>query len=79
MTAPIDNWAENYLHDFGILIQEIIVEAKAERSLKIDDFSKGYRLGIYRIVSLMQEQANAFGISLDQICLADINPAQDLL
>ena len=73
----------NYLLDLGQLIKESALEAIEEREKHrgqpAQEFYDGYVLGLHRIVSLMQQQAWVFGIPLEEIGLADINPDNDLV
>jgi|FLYL01.1.fsa_nt_gi hypothetical protein len=86
MRAPGSNsprTLENYLLDLVALILEDAREAKRERDAakkKSDrDFHDG-RLAAYReVISLMQNQAAAFGISLDSIGLNKIDPEKELV
>jgi hypothetical protein len=74
---------KNYLHDLGILIKEIAINAKKrekeEQGVNEKSYNSGYLMGIQRIISLMQEQAEAFRIDLKAISLNDIDPYEDLL
>ncbi|MDD1622369.1 MAG: hypothetical protein LUQ11_12910 [Methylococcaceae bacterium] len=70
---------ENYLYDLGILIREMAVESKLAATQKQTDFATGYMDGFHRIVSLMQQQAKAFDIPLENIGLDGIDPDVDLV
>ena len=71
----------NYLYDLAVLLKEKAFEAKGSK--ENDSAGKDYNLGrsmaFYEVISLMQQQAQAFGIPLNEIALADINPDRDLL
>lgn len=73
----------NYLLDLGQLIKERAFEAKksrdASRGTTDYDYELGHLMAFYEIVSLMQQQARAFGISLSKIGLENIDPDKDLL
>ena len=72
----------NYLRDLGHLLKEDALEAKRDMdSASGDDatFAQGRRLAYYEVISLMQQQAWVFGIPLEEIGLADINPDNDLV
>jgi hypothetical protein len=71
--------AINYLSDLSVLIKEKALEAKARSDISEDAFDQGYALAFYDIVSLMQSQATAFGISPAEISLGDIDADRDLL
>lgn len=63
--------AENYLRDLVWLIRKELESAAVET----DDFSRGRALAFVEVLSLMQAQAAAFGISFDAIGLGEIEPA----
>ena len=72
----------NYLFDLGRLVKECALAAVAEREKQRDqparEFHEGYVLGFHPIVSLMQQQAQAFGIELKDLQLDGIEPDRDL-
>ncbi|WP_328189684.1 hypothetical protein [Marinobacter sp. OP 3.4] len=78
-----DDQYGNYLHDLGVLIKEKALDAKVSKERSIGQESAGYDLGylmaFYEVVSLMKQQADAFGIDPDQMGLGDIDPDIDLL
>ena len=61
---------ENYLRDLGFEIKELALNAKKRRDTskgtESEAYNNGYLMGFHRVVSLMQQQADAFGISLDK-------------
>jgi hypothetical protein len=69
---------ESYLRDLGTLIKEYALEAKARKVESESDFATGYMAGFHRVVSLMQQQADAFGIPRGTLSLDDIDPDRDL-
>ena len=73
----------NYLADLGHLLKEDAVAAKrdsdAARSGEDAAFARGRSLAYYEVISLLQQQAWVFGIPLEEINLADINPDRDLI
>lgn len=73
----------NYLLDLGQLIRESALGALEERERyrgqPAQEFYDGYVLGLHRIVSLMQQQALAFGIDLKDLHLDGIEPDRDLV
>jgi hypothetical protein len=76
------DWCANYLRDLGHLLKEDALEAKRvkeEASGEDAVFAQGRSLAYYEVISLMQQQAWAFGISLEDLGLADINPDKDLI
>ena len=70
---------QNYLRDLGVLIKELSLEAKQEAGEKGTDFSVGYLAGFHRVVSLMQQQAEAFGIPFKEIGLEGIDADESLV
>ena len=74
---------KNYLHDLGQLVKEYAMAAVAEREKHrgqpAQEFYEGYVLGFHRVVSLMQQQAMAFGIDLKALKLDGIEPDRDLV
>jgi hypothetical protein len=77
-----EKW-KNYLLDLGQVMNEYALEAVAERAKHrgqpAQEFYDGYVLGFHRIVSLMQQQALAFGIDLKELKLDGIQPDRDLV
>ncbi len=58
--------------------REAKAQADATRGSEVGNFKAGYLMGFHRVVSLMQQQAAAFGLELDELGLADIDPNRDL-
>src|SRR5215469_8932664 len=77
-----DHTFKNYLHDLGTLIKEQAREAKAQKDSSTggssQDYNSGYLMAWYEVVSLMQQQAEAFGIPFESLDLQDIDPDKDL-
>ncbi|WP_259779846.1 hypothetical protein [Aestuariispira ectoiniformans] len=73
------NAARDYLKDLGLLIKDLALEAKTQSVEKSTDFSIGYMAGFHRVVSLMQQQAETFGISMEDIGLENIDPDKELV
>lgn len=69
----------NYLKDTCLLIKELAWEAKQQAEENGSDFSVGYMAGFHRVVSLMQQQAEAFGIPFEEIGLDEIDADKDLV
>jgi hypothetical protein len=78
-----DDTVKNYLFDLGGLIKEYALAAVAEREKQSDraaqEFYDGYVQGFHRIISLMQQQAQAFGIDLKDLQLEGVQPDRDLV
>jgi hypothetical protein len=68
-----------YLRDLGFLIRELAIESKRAAMETQSDFATGYMAGFHRIVSLMQQQAEAFDIPLADIALDAIDPDIELV
>jgi hypothetical protein len=73
----------NYLEDLGCHIKELAIGAKRARDATKEPEDRAYAIGrlmaFHEVVSLMQQQASAFGLQLTDLCLADIEPERDLL
>lgn len=73
----------NYLRDLGDLLKRAALNVREQRdsASREDDrtFEAGRLTAYYEVISLMQQQAEAFGIELDQVQLDDIEPDRDLL
>ena len=65
---------QNYLIDLATLLREQYVD----RSRQNDDFERGHRTALMSVLSLMIQQADAFGIERASIGLADFDPERDL-
>jgi hypothetical protein len=78
-----DEATANYLRDLGDLVKRSALDARVKRDEAASGadqaFESGRLTAYYEVVSLMQQQAVAFGISLDQLGLGDIDPERDLL
>lgn len=71
-----------YLRDLGVLIKEIALRAKQE-AVTASEADRGVALGrlmaMHEVVSLMQQQADAFGLDLKDVGLDGIRPDRDLV
>jgi hypothetical protein len=71
-----------YLRDLGVLIKEMALRAK-RNAVSVSDadrsFALGRLMGMHEVISLMQQQADAFGIAVDEIGLDGIVPERDLV
>ena len=71
-----------YLRDLGVLLKEIALRAKKE-ALTVSESDRGFALGrlmaMHEVISLMQQQANAFGLDVKDIGLDGISPERDLV
>jgi hypothetical protein len=70
------------LCDLGVLLKEIALRAKKE-ALTASEDDRGIALGrlmaMHEVISLMQQQANAFGLDAKDIGLDGISPERDLV
>ena len=73
--------AAYYLRDFGPLLFELALAAKADADADAsgDGFNRGRASGLYEAVSLLVQQADAFGIDRDEVGLAGRDPDRELL
>jgi len=73
---------DNYLRDLGELIKERARDAKREKDAAEGTDRYDYELGrltaMHEVVSLMQQQAEAFGLDLSALALDDISPEEHL-
>lgn len=53
--------------------------AKAEAAQSGSDYDKGRHFALYEVISLLAQQADAFGIDRMAIGLAGVDPERDLL
>lgn len=72
-----------YLRDLALLIKDLARKAKATRDATANDTERALSLErlmtLHEVVSLMQQQAEAFNIPLGDIALDDIDPEKDLI
>ncbi len=71
-----------YLLDLGRLIREAAVDAKKahdSRSPDTREFESGRVMAYNEVVSLMQQQAVAFGLPFEEIGLEGMDPDNDLV
>jgi hypothetical protein len=70
-----------YLQDFGRLVKEyaLSVKSRSTGSPTNEEFKRGLLSAYYRVITLMQQQAEGFGIPLAEMGLDDIDPDKDLL
>ena len=78
-----DEKLKYYIHDLGILIKEMARQAKIDKDAAIKSpnaaYAIGYLMAMHEVISLMKQQADAFDIRQNIICLADIDPDSELL
>jgi len=79
----VDQKYKWYLYDLGLILKERALEHKAERDAALrgseeHSFLSGVVLGFYEVISILQQQADAFQISRHELRLGDIDPDGDL-
>lgn len=76
------NTAEELLRDLGALLKERALSAQQDAAQSSSE-DRGYKLGFlmayHEVISLLKQQAEAFGIDVQKLCLDDIDPDRDLL
>jgi len=74
---------ENYLFDPGYLLRERALNAKQElpaaRGTASEAFHSGRALAYYEVISLLVNQAIAFGLPVEDLHLEGLEPDRDLL
>ena len=76
------NTAELFLRDLGTLLKEKARSARqdaAQGRAEDRDYKLGFLMAYHVVVSLVKQQADAFGIDVRALCLDDIDPDSDLL
>lgn len=68
----------NFLIDLSEIIISNVISARPEEGEK-SDFNTGRMMAYVEILSIMKQQAEAFGIPLDNIKLDGSDPEGDLL
>jgi hypothetical protein len=68
----------NFLFDLVSLLREKAVEAKNEANTG-SDYEKGRHFAYYEVLSLIQQQAQAFGIGMENIGMKEFDPDRDVL
>ena len=77
MSDLTDNKYALYLRDLGSLVKEYALAAKSDYAKSMgtanETYQSGYLMGFHRFVTLMQQQAEAFQIPLNEINLHNID------
>ncbi len=79
MSEQQSDLCEDYVRDLGTLLRAYADEARADRDSDPTAFRNGYLSGFHRVVSLMQQQAEAFGIPAAALGLDDYDPDKELV
>ena len=53
--------------------------AKADATRSGSDYDKGRQFALYEVISLLTQQAEVFGVELNEIGLSGVDPERDLL
>jgi hypothetical protein len=73
----MENKYKSYMVSLGEVIHEYTLEAiqqrKEMRGTESEEFTAGYLSGFHRIVTLMQQHAESYDISLSELSLEDID------
>jgi hypothetical protein len=72
------------LFDLGLIIKERALDARRKRDelprkSGDRDFQSGRVIAFNEVISIMQQQAQGFGIALTELRLDDIEPDRDLV
>jgi hypothetical protein len=75
---------KHFLHDLGEIVKTRAFETKEERAREREgsatyEFQCGRLIAFNEVVSILQQQAEGFGISLKELNLDDIDPDRDLV
>jgi hypothetical protein len=85
VTKPIASVKyKRYLNDLGEIIKTRALEAKAERANEREGspefhFQCGRLVAFNEVISILQQQAEGFGIDFADLSLDDIDPDRDLV
>jgi hypothetical protein len=81
-STKMDESLQHYVHDLVRLVRDQALGARADRDQAAApdiDFANGRLMAYHEVVSLMQQQAEAFGIGLADLGLDAVNPERDLV
>lgn len=80
MTIQPDNIIQFYLKDLSLLLKEKALDAKRMAKDPSDNgFAMGRAMAFYEMLSLMQQQADVFGLDYASIGIDDIRPDHEWL
>lgn len=68
----------NFLKDLVLLLRDHATQVK-QSTLANMEFEKGRLLAYYEVLSLIQQQAKAFGVDMAEINMEDFDPDKDIL
>lgn len=70
---------QNYLKDLVEILKERALKDKKRSKEKNGEYEKGRLMAYYEFISLLKQQADAFGIDLKDINLQDFDEFKELL
>ncbi len=71
--------ASRLLADVSRELLEMAKGAKADAAGSSSDYEKGRHFAFYEVISLLVQQADAFGVDRETLGLGHIDPERDLL
>lgn len=71
--------AENLLHDVAVELVEKVREAKRDAGASGSEYDKGRHFALYEAISLISQQATAFGVPLERLGLGALDVDRELL
>lgn len=71
--------AEDLLHDVAVELVNMTMAAKREAVASGSDYDRGRHFALYEAVSLISQQATAFGLPLERIGLGALDVDRELL
>lgn len=75
LTEDMADTHANYLRDLGSQLRADALEARGGDG----EFARGRAFAYYEVLSLMAQQATAFGLELGDVGLDGLDPERDLL
>jgi len=70
--------ADNFLHDLVVLLIERARAAKADANCGVE-FDRGRQFAYYEVLSLIEQQATAFGLDLSKLGVPCFHADRDFL
>jgi hypothetical protein len=75
----MDNLYSNYAYDLCTILCERARDAKSDKEREPNDYNVARLMAYHEVVSILRDQAIAFGIELEKLGLNNIQPDIDLL
>ena len=77
------NTYRNYLRDLGVLVKDLAKAAKLAKDATPGGEDRAYAVGrlmaLHEVISLMQQQAVAFDMPLEDVGLQGVDPESELI